>query len=174
MDIKKRETITVQLVKTDTYGNLEFTSTQGTPYKISKARINNFSAIQEGAEVELIWVTNPHKPNTDYIYSATQTGVHKIPDSPLVKAAIKEGAVLDYENIPIQKTLQPTPEAVKSNSSPVKPQNNTRAPSGAEIRMTMKEVSTLYLAGQLETLFPKNYQKIIEWYKSKILSTIGI
>jgi 6-phosphogluconolactonase (cycloisomerase 2 family) len=125
MDIKKKEIITIQTVKTNTFGDLEFTNAEGKLYKIGKARVNNFAAIQEGAEVELIWVANPHKPNTDYIYSATQTGKHVAP-STLVEAAKKLGAVPVDEIRTDGFKPQPIQDTPKSKSTPLISQSSTK------------------------------------------------
>jgi hypothetical protein len=111
MDIKKKEIITIKLVKTNTYGDLEFTDTQGTPYKIGKTRANNFPAIQENATVELIWVDNPHRKDSEYIYSAT-----KLEDKDIITRVYKEAT---------QKPVQPTLDSPQSKSAPITPQSNT-------------------------------------------------
>ena len=186
MNIKKKETIIVNTVQTNTYGDLEFTDTQGKSYKIGKARVDKFPAIQVGAEVELIWVDNPHRKDAEYIYSATQTGKHVVLN-PLVEAAKKLGGVLvepkddkypheaiSGKNIVIPKPVQPTQEAPQSKSSPVNPQSNTMTPSGQEIGMTTKEIGDMIRANKLSVIFgEETSKKLVEWYKNRIKSTTG-
>jgi len=128
MDIKKKEIIVIQTVKTNTYGDLEFTDIQGKSYKIGKARADKFPAIQLGAEVELIWVNNPHKPNAEYIYSATQTGKHIIqekpnPITPQMQTPTNKDIAKAYKEAVKSLPIQDTPQ---SKSDAVKPQSTTK------------------------------------------------
>lgn len=97
----RKQIITVATSKLNTYGDLEFTDTEGNSYKVGKARVNHFEVIQEGAEVILEWAVNPHKKDSEYIYSAIQTGTHYSP-----------------EMLP-----NPSPKALGLKSSPPKPED---------------------------------------------------
>lgn len=106
----RKQVITVASSKLNSYGDLEFTDTEGNAYKVAKKKVSFFQSIQVGAEVMLEWSPNPYKKDAEYIYSATQTGAHYPPDSKLVQEAKRLGAV----------PVEPTPQALQSKSAPPK------------------------------------------------------
>jgi hypothetical protein len=88
-------------------------------------------------------------------------------DSPLVKAALGMGA---------EKVVQPTPQAPQSIFKPVIPLSNSSIPSqinGAEKGMVMKEISTLFIAGQLENMFTGTDLRDVQvWYRKNVLNVV--
>ncbi len=119
---ERKQTITVSKRAINTFGDLEFTDTENKTYKIGKARVNHFDSIEEGAEVILTWVENPHKKGTDYIYSAEQTGKHGVPEAKPLSEKDQANIRKAYEEV-INK---PTPQPVQSTPAPIKSQSNIK------------------------------------------------
>jgi hypothetical protein len=116
--ITRYETVNVTSTQKDPYGNLIVNGT----LKVGKKREPLFDVFQPGAEVKIGYASYMNK---DYIATAEQTGKH---ENHLVQAAIKAGAVPLTENPTLEKPVQQTPDAPKSNSTPIKPQSSTSLP----------------------------------------------
>ncbi len=159
--IERYETIIVESVKQNQYGDLVVNGT----LKVGKKRASLFNVFQVGAEVNLGYASYMNK---EYIASAEQTGVHKVPDSKLVAAAKELGAVPVDEIRADGFKPQPTSQAPQSKSTPV-------IPSGQETGMTTKEIGDMIRANKLSVIFTEEVaKKLIEWYKRRIQNTTGI
>lgn len=127
----RKQIITVASSKLNSYGHLEFTSTEkpdDKPFKIPKNRVAHFESIQVGAEVILEWAVNSHDTKNEYIYSASQTGTHYPPDQ--------------------------LPKAPEHKSTPQKTESKATIPSGQEQGMWWKELGEMIRAGDVDTKTP--------------------
>ena len=149
--ITRTQIIVVGEVSKNTFGDLVFTDKAGGQYKIPVKRAQYFEkVIVPGAAVQLNYVSNPHTPGEEYIYSAVQV---KDILPPTVTAAIAESKL------------------------PPKPKPDPELPpiSGQQTGMTTKELGDMIRAGKLKELFGLEASvELVKWYRSQILATTRI
>jgi len=159
-DITRTQSIVVDKVETNTYGDLTFTDKEGVSRSIGKARRIHFEkTIVPGAGVILNYTSNPHKPNTEYIYSA-ELVKDKLP------AAVNPPEIkLEPQHLEKEKIVA----SISGTAPPLK------EPAPQAVGMTTKEIGDMIRAKMLTEVFGKETAiKLLNWYKGQILSTTKV